>query len=71
MKRKDMTSARAFVALAAASLTLSACVSLGGDVDPPDSLLTLSSTATAPAGSGAVTGAEGSAGAILPSRRGV
>ncbi|MEM7780100.1 MAG: ABC-type transport auxiliary lipoprotein family protein [Pseudomonadota bacterium] len=50
--------------LLAASLALSACVSLGADVDPPDALLTLSPTATAPAGSGAVTGSEGSAGAI-------
>ncbi len=50
-------------ALLAASLALSGCVSLGAS-DPPESLLTLSSTASAPAGSGAATGEEGSAGAI-------
>ena len=58
-----MKPAFAAAALAAASLGLSACVSLGG-AEPPESLLTLSSSATAPAGSGAVTGAEGSQGAI-------
>lgn len=45
-----------------AALLLTGCVSLG--VDPPESLLTLSSSATAPAGSGSETGREGSAGAI-------
>lgn len=47
----------------AASLALAGCVSLGGG-DPPESLLTLTSTASAPVGSIAVTGAEGSRGAI-------
>ncbi len=47
----------------AATLTLTGCVSFGS-ADPPESLLTLTSTATAPAGSGAVTGTEDSEGAI-------
>ncbi len=47
----------------ALGLAMSGCISLGA-VEPPESLLTLSSTASAPAGSGAVTGTEGSAGAI-------
>ena len=64
MKGIDMTSVRALALLVGASLTLSACVSVGGEVDTPDSLLTLSSSAAAPAGSGAATGAEGSAGAV-------
>ena len=64
MKGKEMTSVRALALLVAASLTLSACVSVGGEVDTPDSLLTLSASAAAPAGSGAATGAEGSAGAV-------
>ncbi|WP_299191376.1 ABC-type transport auxiliary lipoprotein family protein [uncultured Erythrobacter sp.] len=58
-----MNQFRTFAVLAAASLTLSGCISLGA-AEPPESLLTLSSTATAPAGSGAVTGTEGSEGAI-------
>lgn len=45
------------------SLALSGCVSLGG-AEPPDSLLTLTSAAAAPAGSGAVAGGEDSEGAI-------
>lgn len=53
------------VLLAAATIfALPGCISLGAGGEPPESLLTLSSTATAPAGSGAVTGPEGSAGAI-------
>ena len=47
----------------AAGLAVTGCISLGA-AEPPESLITLSSTATAPAGSGAVTGTEGSAGAI-------
>lgn len=58
-----MKSLRTMAALAAVSLSLSGCVSLGG-AEPPDSLLTLTSTAVAPAGSGAETGAEGGIGAI-------
>ena len=54
---------RAFAALAAAGLALTGCISLGS-AEPPESLLTLTSTATAPAGSGAVAGTEGSEGAI-------
>ena len=64
MKGEEMTSVRALALLIAASMTLSSCVSLGSEVDVPDSLLTLSATANAPAGSGAVTGSEGSAGAV-------
>ena len=63
MKDMPMKTAFAVATLAAASLGLSACVSLGG-AEPPESLLTLSSSATAPAGSGAATGGEGSQGAI-------
>lgn len=44
------------------SLSLTGCLSLSQD--PPESLLTLSSTSSAPAGSGAQTGADGDAGAI-------
>ena len=58
-----MNQFRNFAALIAASIALSGCISLGS-AEPPESLLTLSSTATAPAGSGAVTGTEGSEGAI-------
>lgn len=47
---------------AAFALTLSGCISLGQE--PPESLLTLSSTASAPAGSGAQAGGENSEGAI-------
>ncbi len=53
---------RVLALLVGASLTLSGCISLGSE--PPESLLTLSSSATAPAGSGAATGAEGAHGAI-------
>ncbi|WP_108786980.1 ABC-type transport auxiliary lipoprotein family protein [Erythrobacter sp. Alg231-14] len=48
---------------AAIGLGLSGCISLGA-AEPPESLITLSSTAVAPAGSGAETGSEGSVGAI-------
>jgi len=58
-----MNQFRNLAALIAASMALSGCISLGS-AEPPESLLTLSSTATAPAGSGAVTGTEGSEGAI-------
>lgn len=51
-----------WAALAALGLALSGCLSLSQE--PPESLLTLTSNAAAPAGSGAITGAEGSAGAI-------
>ena len=51
------------LAVVTASLALSACVSLGGG-EPPESLLTLSSTASAPAGSGAAAGGETNMGAI-------
>ena len=44
------------------ALGLSGCVSLGAEV--PDSLLTLSPTASAPIGAGAVAGSEGGPGAI-------
>lgn len=47
---------------AGAALMVSGCVSLG--VEPPERLLTLSSTAVAPAGSGASTGPENGAGTI-------
>lgn len=53
---------RVVALLIGASLTLSGCISLGGE--PPESLLTLSSSATAPAGSGSVAGVEGAQGAI-------
>jgi len=45
-----------------AALLLCGCVSLGAE--PPENLITLSSTATAPAGASARTGVEGSAGVI-------
>ncbi|MEO1220426.1 MAG: ABC-type transport auxiliary lipoprotein family protein [Pseudomonadota bacterium] len=48
----------------ASALALSGCVSVGAPVEPPESLLTLTSAATAPAGSGASSGVEGSEGAI-------
>jgi len=59
-----MITSRPIVGLLAASLALSGCVSLGGGGEPPESLLTLTSSASAPAGSGAVSGVEGSKGAI-------
>ena len=63
-KLQTMTTKRLpLLAVAAASVALAGCVSLGAS-DPPESLLTLSSTTSAPAGSGATTGGEGSAGAI-------
>lgn len=48
--------------VAAGAMALTGCVSLGAEL--PDTLLTLTSTTSAPAGSGAETGSEGSAGAI-------
>ena len=57
-----MTRSLRFLAFAPA-LLLGGCLSLGPDV--PDSLLTLTSTATAPAGSGA-SGTEGTALALVP-----
>ena len=50
-------------AVAATCLGLTGCISLGGG-DPPETLLTLSSTASAPAGSGVVSGTDESIGAI-------
>lgn len=50
------------IGAAGASLALPGCISLGAE--PPDSLITLSATASAPAGSGAIAGREGSAAAI-------
>ncbi|MEP1420204.1 MAG: ABC-type transport auxiliary lipoprotein family protein [Erythrobacter sp.] len=48
----------------AGSLVLAGCVSLGGSGEPPESLLTLTPSASAPVGSGVVSGIEGSAGSI-------
>lgn len=48
--------------ITAGGLALSGCVSLGAE--PPETLLTLSSTSSAPVGSGAEAGSEGSEGAI-------
>ncbi|UAB79082.1 membrane integrity-associated transporter subunit PqiC [Erythrobacter sp. SCSIO 43205] len=52
------------LALVAASLALGGCVSIGGAGEPPASLLTLTSSASAPVGSGTMAGAEGSEGTI-------
>ena len=46
--------------LIAASLALPGCVSIGSGAEPPASLLTLTASASAPVGSGAVAGGEGS-----------
>ena len=51
-------------ALALASLALTGCVSIGGGGEPPESLLTLTSSASAPVGSGTMAGVEGSEGTI-------
>ena len=51
---------RAPTALIAASLALTGCVSIGSGAEPPASLLTLTASASAPVGSGAVAGGEGS-----------
>ncbi|WP_298301532.1 ABC-type transport auxiliary lipoprotein family protein [uncultured Erythrobacter sp.] len=59
-----MITTRPLAGLIAASLLLSGCVSIGGGGEPPESLLTLTASASAPAGSGAVSGVEGSEGAI-------
>ncbi len=58
-----MKTLRATFGVLAASLALSGCVSLGG-AEPPASLLTLTSSASAPVGSGVMAGAEGSKGTI-------
>ena len=50
------------LALAASTLALSGCISLGSE--PPESLLTLTPANTAPAGTGAVAGTDASLGAI-------
>jgi cholesterol transport system auxiliary component len=50
--------------VAATSLALTGCVSLGGGAEPPESLFTLTPATSAPAGSGVVAGVEGSAGSI-------
>lgn len=52
------------LALALASLALTGCVSIGGAGEPPESLLTLTSSASAPVGSGTMAGIEGSEGTI-------
>jgi len=59
-----MMKLRSALALVAASLALSGCVSLGGASEPPESLLTLTPSASAPVGSGVTSGVEGSAGSI-------
>jgi cholesterol transport system auxiliary component len=56
-------SVRSGTIAALGAITLAGCVSLGGG-EPPESLLTLTSTATAPQGSGARAGGEASEGAI-------
>ncbi|MHA7819261.1 MAG: ABC-type transport auxiliary lipoprotein family protein [Erythrobacter sp.] len=50
------------LAVVAASLALTGCISLSQD--PPESLLTLTSSASAPAGSGASAGPDGTSNAI-------
>lgn len=52
------------MAAACASLALTGCVSLGGGAEPPESLFTLTPSASAPTGSGVTAGVEGSAGSI-------
>ncbi len=61
---KHMTSSARAMLAAGAILALPGCISVGAGGEPPESLLTLTSTASAPAGLVAVTGAEGTAGAI-------
>lgn len=58
-----MKTCRAALGALAASLALTGCVSLGG-AEPPESLLTLTSSVRAPTGSGVVSGVDGSAGSI-------
>lgn len=60
---RQMNSARAGLVAACAAIALAGCVSIGGG-EPPESLLTLTSTATAPEGAGARAGGETSEGAI-------
>lgn len=51
-------------ALLASAFSTSACVSIGAGVEPPANLLTLTSSAAAPAGTTATAGEEASEGAI-------
>lgn len=66
MMGKPMTTAKKRAAILftamAASLALAGCISLGED--PPESLFTLTANRSAPAGSAALAGGEGMAGAI-------
>jgi len=62
MKRHRI-SVRSVTIAALGAITLAGCVSLGGG-EPPESLLTLTSAATAPQGAGARAGGEASEGAI-------
>lgn len=62
MGSHSMKHAFAIAALGLSSLALSGCISLGSE--PPESLLTLTPTNEAPAGTGAVAGTEDSLGAI-------
>lgn len=59
-----MRTLRAQFGVLTASLALAGCVSLGAGSEPPESLLTLTSTESAPVGSGTVSGTEESGGAI-------
>ena len=59
-----MNVSRALVGLAAASLMLTGCVSLGGAGEQPESLLTLTPAESAGAGAGVTAGIEGAAGSI-------
>lgn len=59
-----MMKMRSAAALIAASLALTGCVSFGGASETPESLLTLTPSASSPAGSGVTSGVEGSAGSI-------
>lgn len=63
MKRTMRARSIALAGLAASTLAVAGCVSIGGG-EPPESLLTLTSTATAPQGSGARAGGQASEGAI-------
>ncbi|KEO90316.1 ABC transporter [Erythrobacter longus] len=59
-----MMKMRSAAALIAASLVLTGCVSFGGASETPESLLTLTPSASSPVGSGVTSGVEGSAGSI-------
>ena len=63
MKRTTRARRSAFAALTGGALALAGCVSIGGG-EPPETLLTLSSTAGAPEGSGARAMREAGEGAI-------